>query len=107
MESLQPSSSQQKHETTIKDHILTIQEWLRYFLGKWLILLVCGLIGAGLGLAYAFIKKPRYEAELTFVLEDSKANSLGAYAGIASQFGIDLGGPSSSGVFSGDNILEF
>ena len=42
------------------------------------------------------------------MLEDSKGSSLlGAYAGLASQFGFNLGGSSSSGVFSGDNILLF
>jgi hypothetical protein len=55
------------------------------------------------------LSKPNYTAELTFVLEDSKSSGpLGAYAGLASQFGIDLGGMGgSSGIFAGDNILQF
>lgn len=69
--------------------------------------MLAGLLGAVLGLTYAFFQKPAYVAELTFVMEDSKSNPLGAYAGIASQFGIDLSGGSGSGVFTGDNIMEF
>ena len=66
------------------------------------------LLGRKLVQSVSFLKKPRYSAELTFVLEDSKGSALSSYAGLASQFGIDLGGASaSSGVFSGDNIMEF
>ncbi|WP_346316638.1 hypothetical protein [Chitinophaga sp. YIM B06452] len=52
-------------------------------------------------------KETRYVAALTFVLEDSKQNTLGAYSGLASQFGLDLGGGGSNGIFSDDNIMEF
>lgn len=93
-------------QISLKEIILKLQEWYRYLLAKWWLIIVLGFIGAGLGLGYAIIKKPNYVGEVTFVLEESKNSSLGSYAGIASQFGIDLGG-SGSGIFSGDNILEF
>jgi uncharacterized protein involved in exopolysaccharide biosynthesis len=107
MESTNPKSSHQEDEISFKELILKIQEWGKYLRSKWLIILIFGCIGAGLGLVYTLIKKPLYVAELTFVLEDSRPSPLGGYAGLASQFGIDLGGASNSGVFSGDNILEF
>lgn len=107
MESTNPNSPHQEDEISLKELILKIQEWSKYLRSKWLVILIFGFISAGLGLVYALIKKPVYVAELTFVLEDSKSSPLGGYAGLASQFGIDLGGASSSGVFSGDNILEF
>lgn len=107
MESTNPNSSHQQDEISLKELILKIQKWVKYLRNRWLIILIGGGIGAGLGLAYALIKKPVYIAELTFVLEDSKSSPFGGYASVASQFGIDLGGASSSGVFSGDNILEF
>ncbi|QEH39750.1 Wzz/FepE/Etk N-terminal domain-containing protein [Chitinophaga sp. XS-30] len=107
MESTKPVSFKQEDEISLKDLILKIQEWLKYLRRKWLTILIFGILGGSLGLTYSFIKKPDYTAELTFVLEDSKANTLGAYAGLASQFGIDLGGASGNGIFSGDNILEF
>jgi hypothetical protein len=67
-----------------------------------------GILGSALGLLYSIIKKPLYVAELSFALEDDKSSSgisLGAAAGIASQFGIDLGS-SGGGAFNGDNLLE-
>lgn len=97
----------QNDEISLKDLVLQLQQWWCYLLGKWYIIFLAGVIGGGLGLTYALYKKPLYVADLTFILEDSKSSPLGAYAGIASQFGIDIGASSGSGVFSGDNIIEF
>jgi len=98
----------QQDGISLKDILLGVQGWWKYLLSKWKIVLLCGLVGAGLGLTYSLIKKAEYKAELTFVLEDSKSGGiLSSYMGLASQFGIDLGSGGSSGVFSGDNILEF
>ncbi|HEY0609864.1 MAG TPA: lipopolysaccharide biosynthesis protein [Chitinophaga sp.] len=108
MEAKQPTHAQQD-EMSLRELIIKVQEWVRYLLSKWLVIVIFGLLGGGLGLLLAVIKQPKYVAELTFVLEDSKSsNPLSAYAGIASQFGIDLGGMGSgSGIFAGDNILQF
>lgn len=97
----------QDGEISFREIILKIQGWFRYLVGKWIIIVVFALIGAGLGILYSLTSKIKYKAELSFVVEESKPNALGAYAGLASQFGIDLGGSMSSGVFSGDNIVEF
>lgn len=72
-----------------------------------MIIVIFGLVGAGLGLAAALLTKEKYIGELTFVLEDSQSGGLAAYSGLASQFGFDLGGGTSSGLFEGDNIMEF
>ncbi|MCF6402223.1 lipopolysaccharide biosynthesis protein [Chitinophaga filiformis] len=95
-------------EISLKELLIKLGEWWRFLLGKWLIICICGIVGAGLGLTLALIKKKSYVAELTFVMEDSKSSSLSAYAGLASQFGIDLGaGSGDIGVFSGENMQGF
>lgn len=95
-------------EISLKGLVLKIKEWSSYLLRKWLIIVLAGLIGGALGLLIAIIKKGNYVGELTFVLEDNKSGGLGAYSGLASQFGVDLGGAGgSNGLFSGDNVLEF
>ena len=54
----------------------------------------------------AFLLTTRYNAELTFVVEDPKgSNPLSAITGVASNFGFDLGGTSST-TFSQQNIME-
>lgn len=97
-----------KEGVSFKVLILTIREWIAYLLSKWLIIVIIGLLGGILGFLYAINKEIKYTGELTFVLEETKSSPLGAYSGIASQFGIDLGGGGGGlGVFSGDNIVEF
>lgn len=92
-------------EISLKELILKIRDWWTFFLSKWIVIVVVGILGGVLGLVYASIKKPLYKAELSFALEDEKSTSgFGSALGLASQFGIDLGG--GGGAFSGDNLLE-
>ena len=94
-------------QVSLKDVILKLTDWWRYLLSKWKLILFTGILGALFGLMYSFIKKPTYVAELSFALDDEKAGGgLGAAAGLASQFGIDLGAGKAGGAFNGDNLLE-
>ena len=101
------SAETDKDIVSLKGFIVSIQQWMRYLWRNWIIILVVVIVLAGLGALYASMQKTKYTAVLKFVLEDSKSSSLGGYAGLASQFGLDLGGSGGSGVFTGDNILEF
>ncbi len=94
-------------EISIKELIMKIKEWWSFLLKKWIIISCAGVFGAIIGVAYSFLKKPIYKAELSFALEDEKLSGggLGAAMGLASQFGLDLGG-GGGGAFSGDNLLE-
>jgi len=79
-----------------------------YLWARWKIILLAGIIGAILGLSISFFKKPLYQAKLSFALQDENSSSvsgLGAAAGLASQFGIDLG-TGAGGAFTGDNLME-
>ncbi|HEY8928047.1 MAG TPA: Wzz/FepE/Etk N-terminal domain-containing protein [Mucilaginibacter sp.] len=97
-----------KNEVTLKDVILRFIELKKFLRSKWKTILIFTLIGSALGVTYSLIKKPMYVAELSFALDDDKSGGtgLGAAAGLASQFGIDLGGASGGGAFSGDNLQE-
>ncbi|MES2544647.1 MAG: Wzz/FepE/Etk N-terminal domain-containing protein [Bacteroidota bacterium] len=92
-------------EISLKELIEKGREWYVYLLSQWKIILLAGIIGAGLGLAYSFIKKPVYTATLSFALEDEKGGGLGGALGLASSFGIDLGGGGGS-IFTGSNLTE-
>jgi hypothetical protein len=102
---ISPSSADD--EISLKDLLLKIKEWYAYLLSKWKIIVVAGIIGAGIGLLYTFNEKPIYTATLSFVLEDEKSGGggLSGALGLASQFGIDVGGSAGS-IFSGANLLE-
>jgi hypothetical protein len=93
-------------EISFKELLEKFKDWYVYLLSQWKIIVLAGLIGASLGLMYSFIKKPIYTAVLTFALEDEKAGGgLGGALGLASSFGIDLGGGGGS-IFSGSNLTE-
>lgn len=93
-------------EITLKELLLKTKEWYTFLLSKWKTIVLAGSIGALLGLGYSFYKKPIYTASLTYALEDGKAaGGLGGALGLASSFGLDLGG-SSGGAFAGANLME-
>lgn len=94
-------------EISLKDFISKIKQWWRYILSKWVRILLGGIICAAIALGYAYIKKPVYNASLSFALQDDKpGGGLNGALGLASQFGIDVGGVAGGGEFSGDNLLE-
>jgi hypothetical protein len=94
-------------EISLKELILKIKEWWVYLLSQWKLIVGIAFIGALLGLAYALTSKPIYKAEFSFVLEDEKSSGgLSGALGLASQFGLDLGGGGAGGAFAGDNLLE-
>jgi len=95
-------------EITLKDLLLKLREWRKYLASKWFIIVGIGIFGGALGCTFALFMKPVYTAATIFVLEDGdKSSGLGAYAGIASMAGLDLGGGGAGqGIFQGDNIME-
>ncbi|WP_215226569.1 GumC domain-containing protein [Echinicola shivajiensis] len=83
------------------------KDWVNFFKSKGRFLLIALVIGGILGLVASWLKKPRYTAETTFVLEESDGAGMGGLSGLASLAGINLGSlGSSSGLFQGDNIME-
>lgn len=89
-------------EISLKEVFLKIDSFFRFLLSKWLILLIAGIMGGGIGLLIAIYTKPTYTGTLTFVLSTGSKSDL---SGLASQFGFDMGGSGGNDVFSGDNIL--
>ncbi len=92
-------------EISLKEMPAMIAKWLRFLLSKWLWILSIVLSGGIIGLTYAWLQKPIYTAEITFAPENEKGSSIGMYAGLAAQFGLDIGG--GGGVFEGENLMEF
>jgi hypothetical protein len=95
----------QNDEITLKELLEKAKEWYSYLLSQWKIIVLAGLLGAALGLAYSISKKPIYTATLSFALEDEKGGGMSGALGLASSFGIDLG-TSGGGAFSGSNLNE-
>lgn len=92
-------------EISLKELISKGMDWFFYLLSYWKIIILAGIIGGALGLAYSMSKKPIYTATLSFALEDEKSGGLGGALGLATSFGIDLGGGGGS-IFTGSNLTE-
>ena len=92
------------NEISLRDIFLALFDWWKFLRSRWVIIVICGAIGGGLGIYNAYSKKSIYKAELTFALEDEKMGGISGALGLASQFGLDLGG-SGGGAFTGDNLL--
>ncbi|HWD88591.1 MAG TPA: Wzz/FepE/Etk N-terminal domain-containing protein [Mucilaginibacter sp.] len=90
---------------SFRDIILRLRYWKNHLLSKWRVLLASALIAAVLALTYAFIAKPIYVAQSTFVLDESATGGLGQYASLAALAGISMNAE-SNGLFAGDNIIE-
>ena len=73
---------------------------------KIVLMVVC--VGAALGLAYSIFKPVRYNAEITFSVEDSKSIGGGLLSSLGGSIGMDIGSLAGSGnsVLSGDNVLS-
>ena len=96
----------QNDEITLKELLEKAKEWYSYLLSQWKIIVLAGVVGAALGLAYSISKKPIYTATLSFALEDEKGGGMSGALGLASSLGLDLGGGSGGGAFSGANLTE-
>lgn len=85
--------------------IALLKKKYNYLKSKWVLIFTVVFAFGTLGFLYKKWVGPTYKATLTFVSENVGSDKIGAYAGIAAQFGIDLG-QSGGGVFEGENLLE-
>jgi len=96
-------------ELSLKELILKINDWISFLKTKWLIIFIAGFIGGLIGLTIALCDKPSYKAVLTFAMEEDKGGGGGGLSGalgLASSFGIDLGGGGGGGAFAASNLAE-
>jgi hypothetical protein len=95
-------------EISFKELIIKINEWITFLKSKWASIFIFGIIGALIGLTIAQFEKPTYKAVLTFAMEEDKGSGGGGLSGalgLASSFGIDLGG-GGGGAFAASNLAE-
>lgn len=93
-------------EISLKELVVKIKEWVDFLKTKLLLIVFIGLVGSIMGFTYAYFQKPTYKAVLTFAMEEDKGSGgLGGALGLASSFGIDVGG-GGGGAFAGSNLIE-
>jgi uncharacterized membrane protein YgcG len=96
-------------EISIKEIIFLIKDGYIFLKSKWKSIFISILFGALIGLLISIFDKPSYKALLTFAMEEDKGSSGGGLSGalgLASSFGIDLGGAGGGGAFAASNLAE-
>ena len=92
-------------EISLKELIIKIKEWVIFLKSKWKIIFLISFLGACINLAISNTDKTQYKAILTFAMDEDKGvgGGLNGAAGLASSFGIDLGG-GGVGAFATSNL---
>jgi len=104
MNEIQKKTNQKNEEISLIEIITKLKFYWKYLVSKWILILVFGLTGGIFGLISSLLSKPTYTAHLSFALVEKSTG--GGLADLASSFGLGGLGGSSSGAFSGDNLLE-
>lgn len=91
-------------EISLKEVVLSIQDWVKYLCSRWKVLLIALVAGALVGAAYSFFSPKKYVAKSTFVLDEANQNS--AFSALTGGVSSLIGGNSDNGdLFSGDNLI--
>lgn len=99
---LELQKEEENDDLSLKDILLKVQTYWSFLWKKKWIIIICGLLGGGLGLTYSIFKKTNYTATYVFSIEGDSSMSS-SFSSIAGMFGL---GGSSMGAFSGDNLTE-
>jgi hypothetical protein len=89
-------------ELTIKEFVLTLQEYLKHFLRKWYWFLLGAVIAGGVFFLNAYMAPVTFTAPLTFLMKNDKEKSFGAGALLGS---LGLGSP-DPGKGNASKLLE-
>lgn len=99
-----PSLMSEEKEYPLDEFKRIVRSWITYLKSILIWVILVGIIASLCGIYYASIQKPVYTAQLTFA-SDIGQSGINAYAGIASQLGLGMGGGGES-IFEGDNLME-
>jgi hypothetical protein len=82
----------------------SIMVFIKLLLKNWYYFLIVGLLAGIAGIVHAYKQPILYESRLSFALDEGgSSGGGGGLMGLASQFGLNIGG--SNDVFGGDNIM--
>ncbi|MEE1082622.1 MAG: Wzz/FepE/Etk N-terminal domain-containing protein [Paludibacteraceae bacterium] len=90
-----------ENKISIADIKKVIKDYISFLWGKKLYVVAACIVGCIVGIVYAYIYKPTYTATYKFSIE-SKSGGGGGLSALSMLAGIN----SSSGTFSGDNLVE-
>ena len=110
-------NKQPNHSQVIIEPNFSMKQWIMEWLellkttlfSHFKIILLVTLLGSLIGIAYSYIKSPKYIADTIFLVEESKSmGGGGLLSSLGGSLGMDITGLTGSNntVLSGDNVLE-
>ncbi|MEC7864157.1 MAG: Wzz/FepE/Etk N-terminal domain-containing protein, partial [Bacteroidota bacterium] len=94
-------------EIQLKDILIKLSEYKVFLFKKKVAIIAFSFLFFLIGFVFAFTLNTKYNAELTFVVQaEQGSGSLGSMAGLASQFGFDIGSGGENSTFSQSNVIE-
>jgi len=91
----------------LSDIIKAFWQWLQFFGHSWKLNLSILTIALIIGSAYFVFQDHRYEAKVSFIIEEGGGGIPSGISGLASSLGVNLGGlGGSDNLLSGDNFSE-
>lgn len=92
-------------DSSFKDIISIIKDWIKYFLSKVVYLGIMAFVGILIGYIYYKTTPAKYTAECTFILDESSRENTGNSSALAV---LGIGGNSNSeGLYSSSNLIWF
>lgn len=79
----------ENREIAFEDIVKNLKNFISYQLKYKVIWMVAIAIGLALGITIAIISKTKYEAKISFIINDGKSNSQNPLAALASQFSLN------------------
>jgi hypothetical protein len=101
------ATSEQRHseEVSFKGILIVVLNLYSCLRSRRFVVITAAVIGAVIGLVYAYTQKPVYTALSSIVLEEGASSGMRQFTGLASFAGINVGG-NAGDIFQGDNIVE-
>ena len=96
-------ANMESDEISLKELILKLKDVWKLFISNIKTILLVSLIGGVLGLVFAWMSKPVYQAKMTFVMRAESNNMLSSLSGLTSLLGAGTSAASASPM---DRIIE-
>ena len=85
---------------------MAAKKWINFLVKRWVFVGIACFLGGAIGFYVHSSKELTYKAKLVFVSSEGEdGGGLSKLSSLGSQFGMNLGGGSSS-AFGGENLLE-
>jgi len=91
----------------LSDLVNAFKRWMRFYTRSWKLNSVILLVTVFAGFLFGLLQEKKYQAKVSFIIEERSSRMPSGLSGLASSFGVNLGGLSGGeSLLSGDNFFE-